>query len=79
VKSVGYILWGSAIASFIFVAFKSFTIWIAAPLLMLALSYSLLRVFLYRPPENYVGVIYRFDRLWRLVGPDEWIGVISRD
>jgi hypothetical protein len=75
-KSAGYILWGLAIASLTFTAFKSFMIWIAAPLLMLALLYSVLRVSLYRPPENHLGVIYQLGRLWRLVGPDEWVCVI---
>ena len=36
----------------------------------------MLRLLLYRPPENHLGVIYRFDRLCQLVGPDEWVLVI---
>jgi hypothetical protein len=75
-KSLGCILWGLAIASLILTAIKSSLIWVAAPLLALALSCSLSCAFLYRPPENHLGVIYQFGRLWRLVGPDEWIGVI---
>lgn len=75
-KSLGYISWGLAVVSLILAAFKSSLIWVAAPLLALALSWSLLCAFLYRPPEIHVGVIYRFGRLWRLVEPDEWIVVI---
>lgn len=75
-KSPGYILWGSAITSLILAAFKPSLIWVAAPLLALALSYSLFCTFVYRPPENHIGAIYLFDRLWRLVGPDDLIVVI---
>jgi regulator of protease activity HflC (stomatin/prohibitin superfamily) len=76
VKSLGWILWASAVASLVITAFMSAVIWAAAPLLMLALLYSVLRVSLYRPPENHLGVIYQLGRLWRLVGPDEWVCVI---
>jgi len=76
IKPVGYILWGLAVASLIAAAFEASVIWVAAPLLGLTLSYSLLYVCLYRPPEDHLGVIYRFARFSRLVGPDEWCFII---
>jgi hypothetical protein len=75
-KSVGYILWGLALASLITTAFEFSVIWIAASLLGLSLSYSLLHTCLYRPPEDHLGVIYQLGRLWRLVEPDRWIFVL---
>jgi hypothetical protein len=76
-RFVGYILWGLAAACLIFsAAFRPSTIWVAAPLLGLALSHSLLYVCLYRPPEDHLGVIYRFARFSRLVKPDEWCFII---
>jgi hypothetical protein len=32
-----------------------------------------LRCLMYRPPENSVGVVYLFDRLWYVAGPDETV------
>lgn len=71
-KSVGCILWGLALALLILVTLQSSLIWVAAPLLGVALSYSLLRGCLYRPPENHLGVVYKFGRLSELAGPDQW-------
>ncbi|MGB9724195.1 MAG: SPFH domain-containing protein [Chloroflexia bacterium] len=31
---------------------------------------------LYRPPDNHIGVVYRFGRLHRLLGPEEWTWII---
>jgi hypothetical protein len=73
---VGCVLWGLAVACLISAAFKASMIWVAALLLGLALSYSLLYACLYRPPEDHLGVIYRFARFSRLVGPDEWCFII---
>jgi len=75
-RSARYILWGSTLAALVLTAFKSSFIWVAAPLLGAALSYSLLHLFLYRPPEDHLGVIYRLGRFSRWVGPDEWEVVI---
>lgn len=75
-KSVGYILWGLVAVSLISTIFKPSMIWVAAPLLALALSYSLFRICLYRPPEDHLGVIYQFARFSRLVGPDQWVFII---
>lgn len=75
-KSVGCVLWGSALVSFILATFRLSFIWVAAVLLGLATSLSLLRYLLYRPPENHLAVMYRFGRFGHLVGPDEWSYVI---
>jgi regulator of protease activity HflC (stomatin/prohibitin superfamily) len=75
-RFVDCILWGLAVACLISAAFKASMIWVAAPLLGLALSYSLLYVCLYRPPEDHLGVIYRFSRFSRLVGPEQWVFII---
>lgn len=37
------------------------------------LLYRLVIPYLYRPPENHLGVIYRFGRFHRMVPPDQWI------
>lgn len=71
-KAVGCILWGPALALLILATLQSSLIWVAAPLLGVALSYSLLRLCLYRPPENHLGVVYKCGRLSALVGPDLW-------
>lgn len=71
-----YILWGFAVGSLIAAAFEASLIWVAAPLLGLALSYSLVCVCLYRPPEDHLGVVYQLGRLWRLVEPDQWALVL---
>ncbi len=75
-KPVGYLLWGLVLASLITAAFAFSVIWVAAPLLGLSLSYSLLHLCLYRPPEDHLGVIYQLGRLWRLAEPDRWIFVL---
>jgi len=75
-KSAGCILWGLAVALLTVAAFESSLIWMGAPLLGIALSFSLLRLCLYRPPENHLGVIYKFGRLSALAGPDQWIVAI---
>lgn len=75
-KSLGYILWVLAVGALILVTFQSALIWLAAPLLVLALLYSVIQLFLYRPPENHLGVVYRFGRFSQLVGPDEWTFIL---
>lgn len=75
-RSAGCILWGLAAALLILAAFKSWLIWVAAFLLGVALAASLLRLILYRPPENHLGVKYTWGRLSEMVSPDQWTLVI---
>jgi regulator of protease activity HflC (stomatin/prohibitin superfamily) len=74
-KAVNYVVWVVAAASLIAVAIEPDLIWAAAPLLALALCYTLIRACIYRPPENHLGVVYQLGRLWRLVEPNRWIFV----
>lgn len=75
-KSLGYILWVLAAGALVLVTFQPALIWLAAPLLVLALLYSVIQLFLYRPPENHLGVVYRLGRFSHLVGPDEWTFIL---
>jgi regulator of protease activity HflC (stomatin/prohibitin superfamily) len=75
-KAINSILWGLAIVSLIATPFRSSLIWMAVPFLVLALYSTLSYLFLYRPPEGYLGVIYQFGRFLRLVEPDEWVIIL---
>jgi regulator of protease activity HflC (stomatin/prohibitin superfamily) len=75
-NNVRLALWSATIVALVLAAFKPSLIWVVAPLLATALSYTLLRLLVYQPPENHLGVIYRFGRFSRWVDPDEWEVVI---
>lgn len=42
-------------------------------IVMVLAEFKFVRKFGYRPPENHLGVVYRFDRFSHFVEPDEWI------
>lgn len=74
-KPVTYISYGLVIALLIAALFEPSLVWIAVPLLALALAYASFRACIYRPPEDHLGVVYQLGRLWRLVDPNRWIFV----
>jgi regulator of protease activity HflC (stomatin/prohibitin superfamily) len=62
-----------AVAALILTVLRPSLVWLGACLLVLALYSLTAACSLYRPPEDHLGVIYRFDRFERWAPPDEWI------
>jgi hypothetical protein len=72
-RTVVYVFLGLILASLIAALFAPVVVWVAAPLLALALTLLMVHMCLYRPPEDHVGVVYKLGRFSRLVEPDEWV------
>jgi regulator of protease activity HflC (stomatin/prohibitin superfamily) len=70
---MSFILWGVALVTLFSAAFNSTMIWFAGLVLALAVASTFFQACLYRPPEAHLGVIYKYGRLSRLVGSDEWV------
>jgi len=75
-KAISYILWGLVVMSLALAAFELVSFWLAVLLFVIALYDVALQHCLYRPPEDHLGVLYRFDRFARWVSPHEWVVVI---
>ena len=71
-KNFSFVICGLALIFAALGIFQSIMLLLAIPLLSLFISYWAVSIFLYRPPENHLGVIYQFDRLVHFVGPEEW-------
>jgi regulator of protease activity HflC (stomatin/prohibitin superfamily) len=75
--AVRYLAWFFFVVSTVIGAFNPAVLWAAGLLLILAVLLSLFG--LYRPPENHLGAIYRFDRFHRLIEPDDWTVLWPQD
>ncbi|MBM4430953.1 MAG: hypothetical protein FJ026_11500 [Chloroflexi bacterium] len=71
-KAKTYFPWGLVIISLALAAFELVPLGLAVPILVVALYAIVYQYCFYRPPEDHLGVLYRFGRFARWVSPHEW-------
>jgi regulator of protease activity HflC (stomatin/prohibitin superfamily) len=72
-KRTAYLFSALAVVALVLTVLRPSLLWFGVWLLIVALYGLAFTCSLYRPPEDHLGVLYRFDRFHRWAKPDQWI------